>query len=100
MRERTYWVYIMASERNGTLYIGVTGDLARRVFTHRTGSAEGFTKRYGVRMLVYCEAHSEVHLAIQREKAIKKWPRRWKLELIERDNPEWRDLYDDLALGY
>ncbi len=99
MRERTYWVYIMASGRNGTLYVGVTGDIARRAHEHRTAAVDGFTSRYDVKLLVHCEAFGEVHLALQREKAIKKWPRRWKLDLIEESNPDWRDLYDDLAGG-
>ena len=99
MRERTYWVYILASRRNGTLYVGVTGDIARRAFEHRTGAVPGFTKAYGVKMLVHCEPFRDVLDAIRREKNLKKWPRRWKLELIENDNPAWRDLYDDLAGG-
>ena len=74
MRERAYWVYIMASGRNGTLYVGVTGDIARRAHEHRTAAVDGFTSRYNVKLLVHCEAYGEVHLALQREKAIKKWP--------------------------
>jgi putative endonuclease len=92
-----YHVYIMASGRNGTLYIGVTGDLARRAYQHRMGEVDGFTKRYGVKMLVHVEAFDWIEEAIRREKTLKKWPRRWKLALIESENPEWRDLYEDLA---
>jgi putative endonuclease len=92
--DKTYHVYILASGRNGTLYIGVTGDLAARIWQHRTGAAEGFTKRYGVHRLVHVEAFGDVNEAILREKRIKKWRRAWKLELIERDNPQWLDLYD------
>ena len=93
---RTYWVYILASRRNGTLYVGVTNDISRRTFEHRMGAVPGFTSRYGVTQLVYAEPYEDVRLAIQREKTIKHWPRRWKLNLIERDNPTWRDLFDDL----
>ncbi len=99
MREQRYWVYIMASMRNGTLYIGVTNDIARRAHEHRTSPVKSFTERYGVKRLVHCEAFDDVRLAIQREKNLKKWPRRWKLDLIEAGNPDWRDLYDDLAWG-
>ena len=93
---RTYCVYIMASRRNGTLYIGITSDLARRVFVHREGLVEGFTRRYDVKMLVHCEAFDDVRLAIHREKSLKKWPRAWKIALIEKHNAEWRDLYEDI----
>jgi putative endonuclease len=91
-----YYVYILASRRNGTLYTGVTDDLARRVHEHRTGAVAGFTKRYGVKTLVYVEAHDDVVQAIAREKRIKRWRRAWKIALIEKENPEWRDLFDDL----
>jgi putative endonuclease len=91
-------VYITASRRNGTLYTGVTSDIARRTFEHRSGALPGFTRRYGVRMLAYVEFHETMAAALQREKQIKKWRRAWKLALIERDNPTWRDLYDDLLL--
>jgi len=87
-------VYIMASKRNGTLYTGVTGDLARRVEQHKSGEVEGFTKKYGVHMLVFYERHDDMRSAIAREKRIKRWRRAWKLRLIERENPEWRDLSD------
>jgi putative endonuclease len=90
-------VYIMASKRNGTLYTGVTSDLSGRVWEHREGVLPGFTKRYGVKMLVWYEAFDDIRDAIQREKTIKKYPRAWKLNLIEGMNPEWGDLYGDIA---
>ena len=90
----TYHVYILASGRNGTLYIGVTGDLAARIWQHRNGTADGFTKRYNVHRLVHVEPFSDITEAIAREKALKKWRRAWKLELIERDNPQWLDLFE------
>jgi len=89
-------VYILASRRNGTLYAGVTSDLIKRVWEHKNDFIEGFTKRYGVHMLVWYEAHETMLSAIAREKAIKEWKRRWKLELIESSNSGWRDLYPDL----
>mgnify|MGYP001945414056 CR=1 FL=1 len=95
MPKRGY-VYILASRRNGTLYTGVTSDPVRRVWEHKNEKIEGFTKRYGVHRLVYYEAHEDIRDAIRREKRIKKWNRPWKLELIEKVNPEWRDLYDEL----
>jgi putative endonuclease len=90
---RTYHVYVLASQRNGTLYVGVTGDLARRVFEHREGLIEGFTSKYGVTRLVWSEAFSNVHDAIAAEKRIKRWRRAWKIEMIEKTNPQWLDLY-------
>jgi len=89
-------VYILASKRNGTLYTGVTSDLVKRVGEHRTGAVDGFTKKYGVHHLVYFELHSGMAEAIAREKQIKRWNRAWKIELIEKKNPDWRDLWDDL----
>jgi putative endonuclease len=89
-------VYILAGKRNGTLYIGVTNNIARRAWEHRTEAAEGFTKRYAVHCLVYVEFHDTMPDAILREKQIKKWRRAWKLDLIERDDPDWRDLYEDV----
>jgi putative endonuclease len=89
---RTYWVYILASQRNGTLYIGVTGDLARRIWEHREGIVPGFTKKYDVHKLVWCEAFNHIEDAITFEKRLKKWNRKWKLRLIEEKNPEWEDL--------
>jgi putative endonuclease len=90
-------VYILASRRNGTLYVGVTSDLVKRVWEHQTNLVEGFTKRYGVHTLVWFEQHETMESAIAREKAIKEWKRRWKLDLIEQQNPEWRDLYEDVV---
>ena len=92
----SYHVYILASRKNGTLYVGITNDLARRVFEHKQGVAEGFSKRYEVHSLVYYEAYEDVRAAIQREKNIKHWPRAWKVTLIENDNPDWLDLYETL----
>ena len=91
-----YYVYILASERNGTIYIGLTSDLKKRVYEHKNGIVEGFTKRYGVKMLVYYEAIDNFETALQREKRMKEWNRIWKLHLIESKNPAWRDLSDDL----
>jgi putative endonuclease len=91
-------VYILANGRNGTLYIGMTGDLPRRIWQHRSGEIGGFAQKYQAHLLVYVEFHETLPDAALREWQIKKWRRAWKLELIERDNPQWRDLYDDLAL--
>jgi putative endonuclease len=85
-------VYILASEPYGTLYIGVTSNLAARIEAHRSGSVDGFTKQYGVHRLVYLEAHADMYEAIQREKRLKKWNHAWKIRLIEEVNPEWKDL--------
>ncbi len=95
----SYYVYILASQRNGTLYIGVTNDLLRRVQEHKDGEIEGFTKKYKVNQLVYYEDTDDISIAIVREKQLKAWKRAWKLRLIEKDNPEWRDLYKDIAEG-
>ena len=89
-------VYIFASKRNGTLYIGVTNNLRKRAWEHKNDFAEGFTKRYGVHRLVYYELHEEMTSAIRREKQMKKWNRAWKLELIEKQNPGWRDLWEEI----
>jgi len=86
-------VYLLASKRNGTLYVGVTSDLVKRVWEHRNNLAEGFTKRYGVHQLVWYELHASMDSAIQREKRLKGWKRKWKVQLIESTNPNWRDLY-------
>src|SRR5262245_7511306 len=91
--ERAFWVYILASRRNGTLYTGVTGKLARRVYEHREGIVPGFTRRYGVKLLVWYGQYPTAYEAISAEKRIKRWRRRWKLDLIERMNPRWEDLY-------
>jgi putative endonuclease len=90
-------VYILASKRNGTLYMGVTSNVALRVWTHKEGAVESFTKRHAVHRLVYFEMHATMQFAIQREKQLKKWRRRWKLELMEQFNPEWKDLTDHFA---
>ena len=90
-------VYLLASRRRGTLYVGVTSDLIKRVWEHKNDVIEGFTKRYGVHTLVWYELHSTMESAMHREKRIKEWKRQWKLNLFERDNPSWRDLYDDLV---
>jgi putative endonuclease len=89
----SYWVYILAGKPGGTLYVGVTSNLVRRVYEHREGPAEGFTKRYGVKTLVYFEAPENMAAALQREKNIKHWSREWKIDLIVASNPDWRDLY-------
>jgi putative endonuclease len=94
--DRSYWVYMLASQRNGTLYIGVTNDLSRRVYEHRMRMTKGFTSRYGVTLLVWYEVHGDVNEAIGREKNLKTWRRAWKLRLIEEMNPDWRDLYEEL----
>jgi putative endonuclease len=92
----SYYVYILASKRNGTLYIGVTNDLIRRVAEHKSGQYDGFTKKYGVNTLVFYEDTNDIEVAIIREKQLKKWKRAWKLRLIEENNPAWRDLYADI----
>ena len=89
-------VYILASKRNGTLYIGVTSDLVKRVWEHKNSLVEGFSKRYGVHQLVWYELHGTMESAIGREKRLKQWKRAWKLKLIERTNPDWQDLYPDI----
>jgi putative endonuclease len=93
----SYFVYILASKRNGTLYIGVTNDLVRRVYEHKADLVPGFTRRYSVHTLVYFEETDDVETAIAREKQMKKWNRAWKVSVIERSNPTWRDLYDDIV---
>jgi len=91
-----HYVYILASKKNGTLYIGVTTDLKKRVWQHKNGEIEGFTKKYGVDKLVCYEAYDDYWDAANREKRLKKWKRAWKIELIESQNPQWQDLYDSL----
>ena len=90
-------VYILASKRNGTLYVGVTSDLVKRIWEHKHNMVEGFTKRYMVKELVWYELHESMESAIMREKRIKDWKRAWKLELIESENPDWLDLYDTIV---
>jgi len=92
-----YYLYILASKRKGTLYIGITNNLLRRVYEHKEGLIEGFTKKYKVKNLVYYEVHSNIYEAIKREKAMKKWLRKWKIELIEKTNPEWKDLSNNFT---
>jgi len=91
------WVYIMTDGPNGTLYVGVTSDLPRRAREHREAIVDGFTKRYGLKRLVWIERHDDIRTAIQREKNLKHWPRAWKVRLITDRNPSWEDLYDQLA---
>jgi putative endonuclease len=93
-REETSAVYMVANRKHGTLYIGVTTDLISRVVDHREGRIPGFTKTYGCKRLVWFEAHDSISAAIQREKSLKRWPRDWKTNLIERDNPHWDDLFE------
>ena len=95
--EKLFAVYILASDRNGTLYIGVTSDLPKRAWQHREGVADGFSKEYGVKNLVWFEIHDNAESAITREKQLKKWNRLWKLRLIEERNPQWRDLFDEIC---
>ena len=95
--DRQFYVYILASRPYGALYVGVTSNLAARIWQHREGMTDGFTKRYGVRRLVFFEVHSTALAAITREKRLKHWPRDWKINLIERDNPRWDDLFDAIA---
>jgi putative endonuclease len=96
MGNKHYYIYILASKKYGTLYIGVTSNLIKRVYEHKNDLVEGFTKRLRVHNLIYYETSEDVNSAISREKQLKKWRRKWKIELIERQNPEWRDLYSEL----
>lgn len=93
---KTYWVYMLASKQNGTLYIGVTNDLSRRTFEHKTGRGSRFAARYEVKRLVWFEEHGDINEAITREKQLKRWERAWKIELIQAINPEWNDFYETL----
>lgn len=94
---KTYYIYVLASHKCGTLYVGITNDLIRRVIEHKSGIIQGFTKRYHVNQLVYFEDTTDVDVAITREKQLKRWCRAWKIELIEKSNPEWKDLYTELV---
>ena len=94
---KSYYVYILASKRNGTLYIGVTNSLVRRIYEHKNDLIDGFSKKYHIHILVYHQRFDDVTSAIQHEKRLKKWNRKWKLALIEENNPEWKDLYEDLT---
>ena len=91
------WIYIMTNRRDGTLYVGVTSDLIRRVYQHREGVVAGFTKRYDLKLLVYYEQYDDIRTAIQREKTMKHWPRAWKVRLIHGMNPEWKDLWETIV---
>ena len=91
------WVYMMTNQPNGILYVGVTSDIRRRAWEHRDGVADGFTKRHGLKRLVYTEHHDDIEGAIRRERRMKHWPRAWKVNLILAANPDWHDLYDTLA---
>ncbi len=95
--DKRFFVYILTSRPLGPLYVGVTSDLVARVFQHKQGEAPGFTRRYNIKQLVYFEIHDRAETAIQREKRLKKWNRAWKVRLIERSNPNWRDLYMDIC---
>ncbi len=97
MNKKAY-VYMLASKRNGTLYVGVTSDLIKRVWQHKNGLADGFTKKYSVKKLVYYEEHQNIQSAIHREKRLKEWKRKWKLELVEKFNPNWIDMYCNIIL--
>lgn len=99
MNEKSFYVYMMASRIGGTLYIGVTSRLVQRVYEHRIGMVPGFTKTYGVKMLVWYEPHGSAESAIRREKQLKEWKRAWKIQLIEDGNPRWVDLWPELRLG-
>jgi len=94
-----YFVYILASKKDGTLYVGITNDLVRRVWEHRTDVVDGFTKKYAVHQLVYFETFDDPRSAIEREKKLKRWRREWKRALIEKENPGWHDLYDKIVSG-
>ena len=95
-REQQYYVYILASKRNGTLYIGISSNLKDRIYKHKQGIYDRFTKKYKVNKLVYYEVYTDVRDSIAREKQLQNWKREWKIQLIEKDNPAWRDLFDDL----
>ena len=97
MLTKQYFVYILASRKNGTLYIGITNDLLKRVYEHKNNLADGFTKKYSIHNLVYYEIHTDASSAITREKQLKKWNRQWKIELIEKTNSDWKDLYNNLS---
>ncbi|MFA6409478.1 MAG: GIY-YIG nuclease family protein [Gammaproteobacteria bacterium] len=93
---KNFYVYILANKRNGTIYVGVTSDLIKRIWQHKNSIADGFTKKYDIKKLVYYEHHHNAESAIHREKRLKEWKREWKLDLIEKFNPEWNDLYDSI----
>ena len=97
---KTYYVYILASKRNSTIYIGVTNDLERRLYEHKNNLVDGFTKRYKIYNLVYYESVNDINAVLQREKQLKRWTRKWKIELIENVNLEWQDLAENFVLQY
>jgi putative endonuclease len=99
MGARSFYIYILASRIGGTLYIGVTNDLVRRVYEHKSATAESFTRDHNVNRLVYFECFEDIEAAIHREKRLKKWKRAWKIALIEKDNPNWNDLYPEISGG-
>ena len=96
MKTKQFYVYILCSKRNGTLYIGVTSDLIKRIYEHKNDLVDGFTKKYGIHRLVWYETHDSAESAVTREKQMKKWKRAWKLKLIEQNNPKWNDLYENI----
>ncbi|OGH93032.1 MAG: hypothetical protein A2534_01630 [Candidatus Magasanikbacteria bacterium RIFOXYD2_FULL_39_9] len=96
-QRKNYYLYVLSSKRNGTLYIGVTNSLVRRIYEHKHGLVDGFTKKYSVHDLVYYETYDSINTAISREKEVKKWRRKDKINLIEKENPNWRDLYEELS---
>ncbi|MBI3378797.1 MAG: GIY-YIG nuclease family protein [Nitrospirae bacterium] len=98
--EKIYYVYILASRQNGTLYIGVTSDLIKRIWEHKNKLVEGFTEKYDVDKLVYYEQFNDAEYAIRREKRLKKYNRKWKMDIIEKLNPDWKDLYEELISGF
>lgn len=97
MQEKKYFVYILAKERNSTFYVGMTSNLQKRIWEHKNEVADGYTKKYGIKALVYFEIFDDPETAIRREKRLKKWNRAWKIKIIEQMNPEWRDLYEDIC---
>ncbi|MGB4107127.1 MAG: GIY-YIG nuclease family protein [Alphaproteobacteria bacterium] len=95
--EKQYYVYILAKARNSTFYVGMTSDLAKRIWEHKIETADGFTKKYNIKNLVYFETFNDPENAIKREKRLKKWNRTWKMRLVEEKNPDWKDLYDEIC---
>lgn len=97
MSEKKFYVYILAKARNSTFYVGMTSDLPRRIWEHKNNVADGFTKKYGIKNLVYYEVFNDAEQAIKREKRLKKWDRAWKMKVIEEQNPDWQDLYENIC---
>ena len=95
-KEHNYYVYVLASQKNGTLYVGVTSNLKNRIYQHRNNKADAFTKKYNIHTLVWYERYGDINFAINKEKQIKAWKRQWKINLINENNQEWKDLYGDL----